>query len=346
MENREKYLQEKIQNVQKQQSRNIENSKKKRKGLAAAIIAVVLAGSAALTAVITSFWPKKQDSAQNNKPTQSTVDPTTTIDPEDQISLNELGLTYENPTIDTETPQYGNVTGDINKDDLTEKNNTTWKDQEAANNSSNVGKTEIDDKNGTLEVKPNGDVFVKDEGYEIEKEDGTVIEGTITEDDKQNGEIGSNGTILPPGYVYDENLDKDVIPEHANKYVTCDADYYNAYDGKLVYSKGEAITPEDLELAKQNLTTTKPVIGTQPTVPETTVPEPTVSEETVTEETFVPTQGVVNADGTYTIDGFTFESKADYEQWVIQGYEGYGMDLDGIMKPEEEIIANYNQKTK
>ena len=31
-------------------------------------------------------------------------------------------------------------------------------------------------------------------------------------------------------------------------------DYYNAYDGKLVYSKGEAITPEDLEMAKQFLT--------------------------------------------------------------------------------------------
>ena len=336
MENRERILEEKIEEIQKEQAKNIENSKKKRKKLFTGIIAAIVAVAISITGIV-HIIKRKRNNSKDTKPTQSMVDRTPTVVPENQIGISGLGVAYENPTLQTEKPQYGNTTGGVKKEDLEEKDNTIWKDKEAAINSSNVGNTEIDDKNGTLEVKPNGDVFVKDEGYQIEKEDGTVIEGTITEEDKQNGEIGSNGTILPPGYVYDENLDKDVIPEHANKYVYCDADYYDV-EGTLVYAKGEAITPEDLEMAKQFLTTTKPVIETQPEilVPETTVPE----------ETFVPTQGTVNTDGTYTIDGITFATKADYEQWVIQGYEGYGIDLDGIMKPEEEIIANYNQKIK
>lgn len=337
MENREKYLEQKIKNVQKEQSKNIEKSKIKRKGLKKRIIAVVLSASALFTAF---FLTKKQNNNyKNNKPVYSTIDTTPTINPEDQISLNGLGLVYENPILETEKQEYGNTTGDIKKEDLVEKNDTIWKDQEAANNSSNVGKTEIDDKDDTLEVKPNGDVFVKDEGYEIEKEDGTVTEGTITEEDKQNGDT------LPPEYVHDENLNKDVVEEDNNKFVYCDANYYDS-TGALVYAKGELISKEDLELAKQLLTTTKQTTVTQSTVPETTVPETTVPETTVPEETFVPTQGVVNKDGTYTIDGITFETKADYDQWVIQGFEGYAMDLDGIMKPEEEIKANYNQKTK
>ena len=351
MENRETYLKQKIEGIQAKQSKKIENSRRNRKSFFTRIGAVITAGAILATGIIHIIKRNKKNT-NNNKPTYSTIDTTPTIIPENQISIDGLGLKYESPTLPTKKPQYGNTTGDIKKEDLVEKNNTIWKDKEAANNSSNVGKTEIDDKNGTLEVKPNGDVFVKDEGYEIEKEDGTVIEGTITEEDKQNGEVGSNGNILPPGYVHDENLDKDVVEEDANKFVYCDADYYDA-TGALIYSKGELISKEDLELAKQSLTTTKPVIETQPettvpetTVPETTVPETTVPETTVLEETFVPTQGIVNEDGTYTIDGITFETKADYEQWVIQGFEGYGIDLDGIMKPEEEILANYNQKSK
>jgi len=351
MENRKAYLKQKIQEIQRKQTKNIEDSKKKRKKIFTGIGAGVVAAAIAITGLVHVIKRNKKN-INNNKPTYSTIDTTPTIVPEKQASIDDLGVPYANPTLPTKKPQYGNTTGNIKKEDLTEKNNTTWKDKEAANNSSNVGKTEIDDKNGTLEVKPNGDVFVKEEGYEIKKEDGTVIEGTITESDKQDVEIGTNGTVLPPGYVHDENLDKDVVEEDVNKFVYCDSNYYDS-TGQLVYEKGELISKDDLELAKQLLTITKPVIETQPeivvpetTVPETIVPETTVPETTITEETFVPTQGVVNADGTYTIDGITFESKADYEQWVIQGYEGYGMDLDGIMKPEDEIIANYNQKSK
>ena len=51
-----------------------------------------------------------------------------------------------------------------------------------------------------------------------------------------------------------------------------------------------------------------------------------------------------NEDGTYTIFGLTFRTKADFEQWVIQGYEGYA-EYDGVMMPEEEILKQI-QKTK
>jgi len=359
MENREKYLGEKIQEIQKRQSRDIENSKRKRKKIFIGIVAAILTSS--LVIGIVHIFKRKRNNSKSNEPTQSTVSTTPTIKPEDQISIDGLGLKYKNPTLPTEKPQYGNVTGKVEKEEIVDKGETIWKDETAANNSSNVGKTEIDDKNGTLEVKPNGDVFVKEEGFEIEKEDGVIINGNITEEEKQNGEIGSNGTVLPDGYVHDENLDKDVVEEDANKFVYSDANYYDG-TGELIYSKGELISKDDLERAKQYLTTTKPVIVVpettvpettvpetivpETTVPETTVPETTVPETITPEETFIPTQGVVNADGTYTIDGITFETKADYDQWVIQGFEGYGIDLDGVMKPEEEIIANYNQKTR
>ena len=56
-------------------------------------------------------------------------------------------------------------------------------------------------------------------------------------------------------------------------------------------------------------------------------------------------EGISNTDGTYTIYGITFESKADYQQWVIQGGEGYGIDTDGIMKAMPDLEVE-KQKTK
>ena len=384
MENRNENLEQRVEKIQAEQSENIMAAKKKRNSLFKRIAAVIIAGAIAITGII-HIVKRSKNNSKDNKPTQSTIVPT--IVPEDKINLDNLGLKYGSPTLPTEKPQYGQVTGNVNKEEIVEKDNVIWKDETAANNSVNVGKVEIDDKKGTLEVKPNGDIFVKEEGFEIKKENGTIAVGNVTKETKpttnvnnQNSTIGTNGSVLPPGYVHDENLNKDVVEEDANKFVYADANYYDS-TGQLIYSKGELISKEDLELAKKFLTTTKATIAptTKPTVASTTkatvapttkatvapttkatvapTTKATVAPTTKatvaptakpkeTEGTFIPAQGTVNADGTYTIDGLTFESKADYEQWIIQGYEGYGVDLDGIMKPETEIKTNYNQKTK
>ena len=93
-----------------------------------------------------------------------------------QIDINDLGVAYEDPTLETGKPEYGETTGNVNKDDIVEKDGINWKDKEAADNSDDVGKTEIDDKDGTLEVKPDGDVFEKEQDYEIKDADGNIKE--------------------------------------------------------------------------------------------------------------------------------------------------------------------------
>ena len=327
MENREKYLEEQVAEIQKEQDDNLKKSKKKRKGLVTAIIALILAVSATITAI---FWSKKKE---NNKvPTEPT---TSVFLPDEEVSLEDLGIKVENPTLEDVKTQFGEVTGEVDKEQIVEKNETLWKDEEAANNSSNVGKVEIDDNNGTLEVKPNGDVFTKDEGYEIEKEDGTVVEGTITEEDKQNGAIGSTETVLPDGYVHDENLGKDVVEEDVNKFVYCDSDYYDS-TGELIYSKGELISKEDLEMAKQLLTTTKPVQEVKP--------EETQPEETQPETTPIVDEGVMNPDGTYTIYGVTYMSKEDYQQFLLYP-EQYGY-YNGMILSLEDIEAMFKESQK
>ena len=328
----EQFYDEQLAEIQAEQAKNLKKNKKKRKGLFAAIIALILAGSTLLAAMLLG---RKQENDKGNLPTQPT---TSTFLPDEDVSIDDIGTKYDDPNLNNDDKEYGEVTGDINKEDIVEKDETLWKDEEAADKSDEVGKEEIDDKDGTLEVKPNGDVFEKEEDYEIEKEDGTVVEGTVTEEDKQNGNVGSDGTVLPPGYVHDENLDIDVKEEDANKFVYCDANYYDS-EGTLVYAKGDYITPEDLEMAKQYLTTTKPVIETEPEVkPEETEPE------VKPEETPIIDEGVINPDGTYTIYGITYMSKEDYYQFLLYP-EQYGY-YNGMVLSLEDIEAMFNQKSK
>lgn len=331
-EEREKQLEQEVEEIQKEQTTNIQNSRRKRKRILTRVIAVILAGT--LITGIIHIFKRFKNNPKDNGPTQSTIDPTYTINPEDEIDINDLGVVYDDPTLETEKLEYGNTTGDINKEDLVEKDDTIWKDEEAADNSSNVGKEEVDDKGGNLEVKPNGDVHEKEDGYEVVDGEGNVKEE------------GSNENGIPEGYAWDDVLGKYVKEEDVGKYVYVDATYYDE-NGNVVFEKGDIVTKETLEMIKKTFTTTKPTVSqTQPEIrPEETVPE-TKPEEPTEGEIIVTEQGTINPDGTYTIFGLIFESKADYEQWVIQGYEGYAIDLDGIMKPEEEIIAKYNQKTK
>ena len=119
------------------------------------------------------------------------------------------------------------------------------------------------------------------------------------------------------------------------KYVYADATYYNT-EGVVMINKGEVVAKETLENAKKYLTTTKPTNKQNSSTTDTSSKAETSSTTT--------NKGKVNADGTYTIFGLTFRTKSDYEQWILQGYEGYA-EADGIMIPEEEILKQI-QKTK
>ena len=161
------------------------------------------------------------------------------------ITLDDLGM-EEEIVETTENKELGETTGDIDKDKLVEKDGTIYKDKEAADKSDDIGKVVIDTKDDTLVVKPNGEVFEKEEEHIIIKEDGTKEE--LTEEE------------LKDKYVYDENLDELVAKEDVNKFVKVDADYYDKFTGELVYSKGQEVLKETLEKIKkdENLTTTKP----------------------------------------------------------------------------------------
>lgn len=190
-------------------------------------------------------------------------------------------------------------------------------------------KVEFGDVTGDI-VKE--DIVKGDDGYlyatEEDKDKSEKIGEQTTETETQTDTgyeiIGEDGNIeasgdeeVPPGY--DEET---LLPEG---YVYCDANYYDE-EGNLILAEGDVVTVETLEFAKMYLTT-NPNQNTE-------TQEPVVEEPTYDE-------GTHNPDGTYTKDGLTFESYEDYQQWVLQGYTGYGLDDDGIMRPivDEDIIG-------
>lgn len=360
---------EETQNKQRQQAATKKNKKSKKK---IAIVAIILAFLTAITSFVVSKLTRKEDKDDGyEKPIDTIVDTDTSFVEEDlddvsaliteeKVTLDSLGMELEISEPEEENKkEYGETTGEVNKEEIVnDEDGINWVDEEAESKSDEVGKTEIDDKEGTLEVESDGDVVEKDEYYEITKEDGSTITGVIekneTEDSKTND---NNESEIPDGYEYDENLDKVVAEEDANKFVYVDADYYDM-NGELIFSKGEIVLKETFEKIKKdsNLITTKPVVEEskeeeskveevvpevstpQEVTPEVSTPEvstpqevtPEVSESTEKDETSNEAVvdsygGVVNEDGTYTITydiegeiiSITYMDKATYEYWLL-----------------------------
>ena len=330
----DKFFEQNLLETQNVKTKNTKNGKKKnRKIFAVGLISIILAGVTVLSAIIYKKLNSNKDKDKTS--TQSTTQETTipAFKQEEPVFLHDLGFAYSNPTLTQAKPQYGNTTGSVDKNKITEQGGTNWKDQEGADKSSQVGTVVTDDKNGTLEVKPNGDVFEKEDGYEVKDENGNIVE------------TGSNESGIPDGYAWDDVLGKLVLEQEIGKYVYADADYYNE-NGELMLAKGEIVLKVRLEAAKQELTTTKPEVNTQETTTETTVPETTVPETTVPEETISSEEGIINPDGTYTIYGVTYMSKEDYEQFLLYP-EQYGY-YNGMVLSLEDIEALFqeSQKTK
>lgn len=166
----------------------------------------------------------------------------------------------------------------------------------------------------------------KNTGVKIDTKGDTLVvnkDGSVSTKTEGYEIIDSNGKVISSGNGAPTNNNTN------NGYVYADSNYYDKETGELVLSRGELVTPDALKYAKANLTTTK--VSKQPETP--AIPS--------------NNEGTNNSDGTYTMYGLTFESKDDYEQWVIQGYTGYGIDEDGVMKSEETILGeNSNEKVR
>lgn len=280
--------------------------KKNKRLLITMIVAGILATTASISGVVNFLTNRKKNQNVNLDK------PKTSISTFDLSDLgNELNI------IEETKPIYIVLDENINVDELVEKNDKVYIDQESADKSDTVGNVVIDTKEDTLIVKPDGTVTEKEEGYKIKDETGEVIE--------------SGEGKLPEGYVETEEEGK-YLPEG---YVYSDATYYNE-EGIAILIEGSAVSKADLEYAKMYLTTIAP---TQTTTPSVEL-EPTTTPSTE----IYQNEGILNEDGTYSIFGLTFLSKEDYEQWILQGYEGYA-EIDGIMQPETKEIKEY-QKIK
>lgn len=292
----------------KRQAR-INKINKNKKGFIIGVVAGVLALVTAATGIIIHLSRKK---AATNNP--SNLNPS--------ISISDLGAELTNP--EKETTKYSNTTGNIDKNKLAEKNSKIYKDKENADKSNQVGTTVTDTKGGTLKVDSDGKVKETEKGYEIK--------------DKETGKVTQSGNVNKDGKVenFEKNEQTNEVYEkedEADNLVKADANYYNE-EGNCIIHKGDLLSKEALEYAKTNLSTIPSKKVESQTKPETK-PE--------TNNTTSSNKGVTNPDGTYTIGGITYLSQADYQQCIIDNYEGYVM-IDGIMQPVENL--NKNQKVK
>ena len=293
---------------------------KKKKGIIISAISLLMAGVMATTAIIMFNKNKKKDLVKGKDDTSLS----NSVDGMDSVNLNDLGEKL--PT--SKTKQYTKISGDITLEDIVRgSDGDLYDSQESADNANKVGSVEIDTKGGTLVVGDNGKVYESEEGYEIVDKDGQVIESGNGKPEEQEGGID---------------------------YVECPCNYYDD-EGTLVHPAGELITPEELELCKQYYHTQPPKSGeydkqeisyeTYKEEPEEDTDDNAVaptgsayndqeeySEETQETETINSNAGTTNADGTYTIYGQTYASYADYQQYIIDGGEGYG-EVDGIIQP-------------
>ena len=301
---------------------------KKSKKFIVGIIALITAGAIALGAGIahlTSIFKKKN----NDVPTK----PTTSIS---TMDLDDMGTELEFP--EETTPTYGETTGNVDVNELTEKDGKYYKDKESADKSDNVGKETVDTKNDTL-VEEDGKVKDKTEGYEIKNEQGEVIDQGNLNEDK-----------LPDGFEHNDELDGDFEKEDNTSTLTyADSDYYDK-EGNLVLAKGDLVEKDRLEYAKKHYSTVKPAKQETTSATQSTQSTETTQPETTepTEVTEPQTEGVVNPDGTYTIFGVTYADKATFEQIALSDLETLDMYLDenGVLHIKTEELENQLTKTK
>lgn len=275
---------------------------KKVKALLISSVAVLSAAVIGTTAFLANHFGNKKKKYDTNSKNET-------------YSISDLGL--EEEITSSEDSIYIDATNGIDAKQIVSKNGKLYVNSKAAEKSSEVGKSVIDTKGGTLEVKSNGKVYEKNNSeYQVVDKNGNVT---------SSGTKDSTGA--PNGYVYDSVIGGYVKPEEAGKYVRDE--------------NGHIVSKEDYE-ARNNANTTSSSISSNDTSKGNALSSNTSSSSTISK---VEENGHYNADGTYTIYGMTFETKEDFEQYVLQGYEGYGL-VNGIMKPMTKEMEEAKQKTK
>lgn len=295
--------------------------------------------------------PEKTDKPEDKK-----------IDNLKTVSLSSLGKELELPKKDTPKKEFGTVTGNVEPEKIVEDNTgTLWATPEAESKKEEVDKVVIDDKNDTLEVKPDGTVFEKEPSYEIKDETGKVVEtGTL-----------DSSSDLPDGWSYDKDTDKNLPSEEVGKYELDDDkegiwnkanDEYQGYKDALeAVENGENVTEETIivpmdpvvieesEIIYYDTITNISGTNINDTISDSIITDTTVSDTTTPDYIDNPYDIInppENTNGLYLdpISGLYFESKADYEQWVFQDYEGYNL-VNGIMvsqtKEMDEALKEY-----
>lgn len=338
------------------------DQKEKRKKGAIALAALILAALIGLGAYLAACSKKKND---DTKSTDTTIE-TETEEPKRVIKIEKFDLSKLGKDLDIPDEkeilleQFGEVVSfngeSIDVEKITEAVDPTtnekvlFVDKEAADNASEIGKVTYDTQTDEY-VDSQGNVRKNESGYEVV--------------DPKTGNVETGNGDIPSGYV--EKTDDNgqtiyVESDKADTYFFADKDYWtfdengNPY---IIFKKGDRIDKQEFELLKDILFDYKPSKSennsdTVETSYETGEPiyetEPVQAPAPITSSTYTevgtpdpkPTTtvdeygGIVNADGTYTIFDLIFESKADYQQWVLQGYEGYAL-VDGIMMSEEAM---------
>ena len=341
-------------------------TKKKKKGIIAAAIALAMAGVMAVTGfIVGSKLKKKDDDAKSRNSITDVVD--------DKINTASLDSLGEQLLTEEKKSEYTKVSGDFNINDVVRGDDgRLYVDNESARNASKSGSEHIDTKGGTLTVDESGKVYTQSEGYVIVDEKGNIVEsgeGTPSLEEEgidyvecPNNYYDDEGTLVHPAgeLITPEELELCKTYYHTSKPTP---GQYDKVEEEIIYEEGYSekdmkditspVGSDNIDQKENKTIEKEKTTETTETVEETTeTTETTETVEETTETTNVvedntnnsSNEGIINPDGTYTIYGITYLSYADYQQYIINGGEGYGY-VDGIVQPIGDYEIEY-QYTK
>ncbi len=332
--------------------------RKKRRGLFLSVVAI----SVAIPSCIMSFLSGCSSSKKNKKENIDTTQPTSlsnSVDYYEELTTHNINLmgvslkTNQEKTSKSLVSKSGNV--DVNS--IKVQKGTVWASERSASQAANVGKSVLDDKGGTLQSRSDGNAQEKQKYYEVVDENKNVVD---------SGKVGNNG--IPDGYEKSQN-GKIIEQGH---FVAPDGTVWDSEKRYREYLESLKTDGEDTKTEfipevqnpevseQQKEPETKP--EESPSKPEQTKPQESPKEEETKkeelpsnpeqnkpqepEDNFIPDAGVINSDGTYTVNGETYKSKEDFYQFIIDP-TGYMKDPDdGIIKPVDDVYSKTNNYQK
>lgn len=304
------------------------SGKKKNRIITLSIVAVIMSAITAIS--VFSLKNKKNNNKEKIDIDKAISNTITGVSDLENINNNENSDTIKLEDLDVELDvledlnsdkkEYSNPTGNVNVNEIVQDNNTKeiWSSQSAQQNSVNIGSEVFDTKDDTLEVKPNGNVYEKNIGYEIKDQNSNII----SSGDYDNGKI--------PGYVKDESTGDQIKVEDINTYTDPDGNLWESkeqYENYLKLLESQNESKETIIIPVENQTDDNLNI------------EQDVNLGDNSNISQTPEQGKINPDGTYTIFGITYDSKADYQAYIM-GEEGY------IIVGDRVIYNGQKEKSK